>query len=204
MRFLDYLQVVIRLIRPERNRKGQRVLQDFHEYGLAHTLDITDAQPPQTPLECLQRIADVRAIHSLIAGASARLTWKVAKRYNGTEIPDEFRSRNLDRYAGHIVADYLVLGQAFFTENFTYISPLEVFPDITLSIQRPNGTPLQSAFWLMRQFWELNRAETQILSLMGAAAFLYPKESNIPLTNDELDQIRKISKIKSVRGALAV
>jgi phage portal protein BeeE len=26
---------------------------------------------------------------------------------------------------------------------------------------------------------------------MGAAAFLYPKESNIPLTNDELEQLRK-------------
>jgi len=127
------------------------VLQDFHEYGIVHTADITQAPPPQTPLECLQRIADVRAIHSLIAGAAARLTWKVAKRYNGSEIPDDFRSRNIDRYAGHIVPDYLLLGQAFFTENFTYISPLEALPEGALSIQRPTGTPLQSAFWLMRQ-----------------------------------------------------
>jgi hypothetical protein len=202
MRFLDYLQVVIRLIRPERNRKGQRVLQDFYEYALARTTDIAEAPPPQTPLECLQRIADVRAIHTLIAGATARLTWNVAKRYNGTGNPDEFRSRNLDRYAGHIVADYLVLGQAFFTENFTYVSPLEAFPDTILSIQRPNGTPLQSAFWLMRQFWELNRAETQILALMGAAAFLYPKDSNMPLTGDELDQLRKNLQDKVRKGGV--
>ena len=180
MRFLDYLQVIIRLIRPERNRKGQRILQDFYEFGLARTTDIAEAPPPQTPLECLQRIADVRAIHTLIAGATARLTWKVAKRYNGTEIPDEFRSRNLDRYAGHIVADYLVLGQAFFSENFTYISPLESFPDTTLSIQRPNGTPLQSAFWLMRQFWELNRAERKSFLLWAPPLSSTPKTQTCP------------------------
>ena len=157
------------------------------------------APPPVTPLEALELIPEIRAIHNLIALAVNRLSWKVSALSEFdllTYVEDVVRTRRLEFAAGPLAADYLILGEAWVTAELKYAPPRQ--PE-GLRLER-GWTPLASASWLVRKLWEYHRASTQILSLMGAGAFLHPKDAALPLTAEELDAFRRMMRDKLRRG----
>lgn len=131
----------------------------------------------------------VRGIHSLIAGSAGRLNWRVKALRSDIEIPG--LTRHADANCGLLMADWLIIGEARMSKEFTRLSPLDT-SEAALVVPHP-APPLEAAAGLLRKIVELERAEVEAYFRLGALIGVTPKDtsSGVIPTPGELEKAQK-------------